>query len=538
MSDAEDQLKRWDVPGLPGGLTCPLTVGPGGSVVIVGPNGSGKSALSHWLYVNSGSAAVVRVHAHRRVWLQSAGTEMTASTRATVDQNFRYWDSEASSRIVDSADSQRSSRLLFDLLGRVNGRNARVAELVDTKQDVSDVEESSLAQISGVLQAAGLKLSFKTTDQLTFNVRRNSVEYPISSMSDGEKGAFLLAAEVLLAPPGCVQIIDEPERHLHRSISAQLIAALARSRPDCGFVFLTHDLDLISRLDPDSTVVCVVNGVEWSGETAVGWDLRIEPSDVGLPDSARKAILGGRDRLLFVEGDASSLDAGLYDLIFAAWSVVPCGGADDVKRAVHGLGTAGDYHWVDARGVLDGDARTSEEASALAAKHILVLPVNEIESLYYLSWVVDAIAERQAKALAKDGPTLAAAAKTDALASLGKSAQRQHLAAANAEKSMRRSALAQLPSRDELKAGDASAKIEVPSEYNSQLVALNAAINAMNYDEILYKYSARDSGMLNAVATALCFRERADYEAAVRVFLAEDTVSLAKLIAFVEGQAT
>jgi predicted ATPase len=41
--------------------------------------------------------------------------------------------------------------------------------------------------------------------------------YSVAELSDGERNAFLIAADVLTAKPGTLILIDEPERHLHRS---------------------------------------------------------------------------------------------------------------------------------------------------------------------------------------------------------------------------------------------------------------------------------------------------------------------------------
>ncbi|WP_442947933.1 AAA family ATPase [Nostoc sp.] len=41
--------------------------------------------------------------------------------------------------------------------------------------------------------------------------------YSIAELSDGERNALLIAANVLTVKNGTLVLIDEPERHLHRS---------------------------------------------------------------------------------------------------------------------------------------------------------------------------------------------------------------------------------------------------------------------------------------------------------------------------------
>ena len=60
-------------------------------------------------------------------------------------------------------------------------------------------------------------------------------------MSDGERVALYLIAQCLCIPQNKTIIIDEPEIHLHRSIMNKLWAEIEKNRPDCLFVYITHD---------------------------------------------------------------------------------------------------------------------------------------------------------------------------------------------------------------------------------------------------------------------------------------------------------
>lgn len=528
-SGDEEPLLRWNVPGLNGGSPTTLEAYAGSALVIVGPNGVGKSALSHWLSTNRGDfkAPMTRVLAHRRLWLQSAGSEMTASQRQQMAPNFDAWDSDIRSRVTLNGDGERASKLLYDLMAKVNGRNARIADLVD--QAPSSVEESLLTTIGRVFAAANLDVAFRVTDTGTFDaVRSSGARYPVSDMSDGEKSAFLLAAETLLSPPDGVLILDEPERHLHRAISSDLILALIAERTDCGFALLTHDLELVDRLDPPQITVCSVTDISWEQGEPSGWGLRIDGQSGLLPDSARRAILGGRNQLLFVEGQPSSLDYPLYRLLFPEWTVVPCGGSEEVTRATVGLNGAAAYHWVEGRGVLDGDARTSLEEAALAAKKVMVLPVNEVENVYYLPCIIDAIADQQAAALGECSAALRESARTAAVRALTDDSI-QHLAAVSAEKVFRRQALACLPSGQQLVTSGEEVVVRLKSPYPTMKEELTGFVAAGAYDEIVYRYSIRDSGLLNAVGRALRFQDRRQFESAVLVRLANDTNLLDQL---------
>jgi ABC-type molybdenum transport system ATPase subunit/photorepair protein PhrA len=516
----------WSVPGLDSGQTVDLAAWPGRAVVLVGANGAGKSALAYWMSVNPANTAmpVTRVVAHRRIWLRSSGTDITSADRQNMDNNHRSWDSTARSRVYIEGDEQRASKLIFDLLARVSFRNSQIAEVVDSGNgDFSSVADSLLRVIGRIFAAAHLEMTFQVTQSGTIDAVRDGSLYPLSDMSDGEKGAFILAAEVLLARPGGVLIVDEPERHLHRAISADFISALMGERPDSAFVFMTHDLDLISRLTPSKITIGLVDAVTWDSNGPTGWDLKIDPAtSAEVPEAARRAILGGRKKILFVEGESRGVDAALFEVLYPEWSVVPCGGWEAVCRATEGLTRSSSYHWVLAHGILDGDARTDDQITALADKGITVLPVNEVESLYYLSCVVEVVSAEQAKAFGEDPAGLKAKATDAALDSL-KQQNVDHLASANAEKVIRQTALAHLPTREQIREGAVAINLSMESSYPSQRERLINLLSARDYDAIVRRFSVRDSGFLGCVAEALKYPDRTTYQARVRVLLAENS---------------
>jgi hypothetical protein len=127
---------------------------------------------------------------------------------------------------------------------------------------------------------------------------------------------------------------------------------------------LTHDLDLASALVPQAAQVILLSGCTWENGNVKTWDINRLRPDQAIPEGVRHAILGGKSRLLFVEGTASSLDGRLYAILFPDWDVVPRGGCEQVLRAVSGVRASTSYHWVDARGIIDRDGRDDIEAGS------------------------------------------------------------------------------------------------------------------------------------------------------------------------------
>lgn len=526
VTAAPETLATWAVPGLYPGSVQVITARGGEVTAVVGANGAGKSALGLWMQGNSGDAPTRRLIAHRRLWFQSAGPDISPAQRESMGQNMAMWSRQQESRYLDHADSQRAGIVLFDILALLNGQNGRIADLALSGADRSKINQvigaRILDRLNAILIDSGLPVQLVLTDSQTFNavnvVRR--AEYPIFQMSDGEKSAVLLAAEVLSAPARSILIIDEPERHLHRSISSGLVEAITASRPDCHFVVLTHDLELAASLSRKNDQSLVLVDCIWSGETVTGWELFAIDTPSDIPDNARSAILGGRRNVLFIEGSADSLDKKLYELLFPQWGLSPSGGADQVARAVAGLQASEQHHWIKARGVVDGDGRTDQERESYLARGILPLPVSEIESLYYLKIVTHAVAESQAAAMDRVATTMESEAHDAALSALRADGAFERFAAKLALSEVRRRLVDEFPSV--IGPDDDLIELAIPSPYRRILDEIRRLSDANDLDRLVGLLPIRDTALCSRVATVLGFRSIQDYESAVRVRVKSD----------------
>jgi len=522
-------LCTWQIPTLIG-QSIEVQAVPGWITAVVGPNGSGKSALGYWLSLGTGNAPVRRVIAHRRLWFDYAGPDITSAQRHDLETNITNWGRHVESRWRDHAQAQRAGFVLFDLLGHINDYNARFVELSKrgyaVDQVLLELGESLLDRINTILASAHLDVTLTTTDRASFEAAPGvgGGSYPISEMSDGEKSALLLAAEVMTVPRGSVVIIDEPERHLHRLISASLIEAVVADRPDCHFVVLTHDLDLASSLPRNATTLGVVTKTAWSAaRQPTGWDVRFLDQEDEIPESARQAILGGRRRLLFLEGERHSLDLRLYEVLFPGWTLTPVGGCDQVIRAVSGLLSSDNHHWVHGRGIVDGDGRDAEERDALAARGILSLSLSEVESLYYSEVVRGALAVRQGETLDKAADELLADSTEKGLTALRTGDTPTRLAASVAEKVISRTLFDSLPSRADLATGVDPISVSTASPYPALLAKLEGYLNSNDLESAVREYPIRDTSLKGVVAASLGFKTIQDYEAGALVRIRADS---------------
>jgi AAA domain, putative AbiEii toxin, Type IV TA system len=345
-------IHQWSVPGIDGTLT-EVKALPGRISLFLGANGAGKSALGYWLRTQIPVTSAVHVRANRQLWFSNAGPTQAPSQRGLIATTNSSYEQRADSRWMDHSAGSGMDLALLDLVIANTQHLQQVAELVDSESSLHDVRRKSdqrpVDVLNRVFRGAGFDLVFGLKADSTFWVERDgsSSPYEIFKMSDGEKGALFLAAKVLTAPESAVVILDEPERHLHRSISAGLIEAVIAERSDCHVVLLTHDLELASSLRRDLTTPFIVSAcrVNQSGN-GEAWELHAVEGTDPLPNEVRRAVLGGRKRILFVEGDVQSLDTKLYSALYPECQIQPAGSCEEVCRCVKGLRDSADHHWI------------------------------------------------------------------------------------------------------------------------------------------------------------------------------------------------
>ena len=534
VTGAPRPLCTWSIPRSPQETPLVLSAAAGASTVFVGANGSGKSAMGLWLQRSSGGASTNRMIAHRQLWMASAGPDITASQRDEQTTYRANWDLQDDSRWLDHSAQTRTSLVLFDLIAAHNERNGRVAQLVDdgrpTDEIQKTVELAPLVRLNRILDRSGLAVQVELTRTGSLDaVHVAGARYPISQMSDGEKSALLLTAEVLMAESDSVQIIDEPERHMHRSISAPLAEAIFNERPDCHFALLTHDLDLAYSLVQEGAAAVSLNGCSWRNGKTVGWDAELIPNDDALPNTVRAAILGGKRRVLFVEGTPTSIDFKLLRLLLPEWTLKPIGGCEEVTRAVKGLQASADYNWVEAAGVVDRDHLSNEDCEKLRQRGVFPLGVHEIENLYYTRPMLERLAETQAPIVEQDSDELLASARCKALESLGEPAILDHLASIVATAQTRRRLNEAAPQRAEVMSGDDQLDIRIDNPFKVARQQLEQFVRDEDLDAFVKCYPIRDTPFQQRVATELGFRNPRHLQNAARRQLTIDQELLAAL---------
>lgn len=372
-----------------------IQIEPGSSVVFVGANGTGKTRLATHIE-NTLSLNAHRISAHRALTLDPSVAKISENN-ALLGLRTGYAHEEADARYRNNHRWKKkgSVHLLndFDFLVQALFAEQSNKALETHKKvrsgDNSDAEPTKFEILSDIwerllphrkLHVAG--------DDIQVSVIGEQTLYSGSDMSDGERAVFYMVGQTLVAASDSLIIFDEPELHVHRSIMAKLWDELESVRPDCAFVFITHDLEFASSRVADKYVLREYNSRPY-------WVIEKVPVDTGFDEELTTLILGSRKPILFVEGTNSSLDIAIYRSCFTEWTIVPKGSCEEVIHSVVTMRRNSSLTRITCSGIVDSDDYSQEEKDYLLSLGIATLPVSEIENIILLPSICRVIAESE-----------------------------------------------------------------------------------------------------------------------------------------------
>ena len=235
--------------------------------------------------------------------------------------------------------------------------------------------------------------------------------------------------------------------------------------------------------------------------------------------------------MLFIEGTQSSLDKPLYELLFPGVSIFPRSSCKGVEHAVGSVRDTLEVSWVQAYGIVDQDQLTADKKAELESKGVFPLSVYSVEGLYYNPTIVEAIAKRQSTLLGIDDGLMIEEAWAGLIAAV--SSQADRLAARMAEQTVKDEISLGMPDWKKIQAG-ATVNITVDANqvYQNERSQLQIWLAAQEVNRITARYPIRETMALDRIATALQFKSRNQYEAAVRKLVIDDTMIKALLISY------
>ena len=490
-----------------------LNLSPSSPIFIVGANGSGKSALIQHAVRSLGSNKVQRISAHRQTWMETGTINMTAQNRRQFRDQTHQQEPDDRYRYSEWAAAQRISSVLFDLTAKDNEQARRIADATYAKNqekidNIIDNEARIFGQVNELLMLAGLKVTIENSEgeQILARHIQGNESYDVAQMSDGERNALIIAGNVLTVTPGTVLLIDEPERHLHRSIIEPFLSALFKQRLDCPFVVATHEISL-PLANPHSRVL-ILRSCHWDNPARPPASWEIQQLDAGdeLPQDLKEAILGSNKRILFTEGEPNSLDFAMYTALFPVVSIRPVSNSDGVIKAVRGLRESKDLHDVEAFGVIDRDDRTDEQVAKFQQEGIYALRASSIESLYYCENAIRAVADWQEKSLGHNANQKAKEAKEKALEALKSEGMAERMASWRSERMVTNRLLIQRPTWKDIQKGEISPieiQLDATQVYQQELTHFQNLLDDNNLDGIIERYPLRESNVFNEIALVL-----------------------------------
>lgn len=436
---------------------------------------------------------------------------------------------DPTSRWKEAYSGVKPSLAIYNLVEAHNARARLIADAVDSEDiDVarrhSASKQSPINEINELLRLSNIKLTLKLneSDEIIAS-REKGLPYSVAELSDGERNALLLASDVLTAPRGSLLLIDEPERHLHRSIASPLLSQLFRKRADCCFVLSTHELTLCE--DSPNAKVLIIRSCEYYGKEVSYWDIDLLADQNDLPGGLKLNILGSRRKLIFVEGTRGSLDEPLYNLLFPSASIIPKENCRHVEDAVNGIRQFTGFHHLRAWGILDNDRRPLEDLERLRKQGLFSLHVYSVESIFYNPEIVKRVARRFAEMSGRNKEQLFEAAKSAAIKGIKE--KREHLISRAIEKEIRRQAIQQFPKTAQITSTKKmEIVVDIESEFEVEATVFDKAINGENLQDLIGRYPVRETPALAGIAKAIGFQDRTQYEEAVLKLLADDQEAL------------
>lgn len=537
VSYLEQKLHKLVIPKT-GDAPLEITIDRGDTLFVVGANGAGKSSLMQHFCAQH-RATSHRISAHRQTWFTSDTSDITPHSKKQTEQNIQSIDSRPESRWKDDYAAARAGIAIYDLIDAENIRARKIASEVD-RGDLEAArsvarEPAPITVINELLRSSNLPITVSVHESERVMASKNgSSPFSIAELSDGERNALLIAASVLTVKPGTLILIDEPERHLHRSIISPLLTHMFASRPDCAFVVSTHEILLCSDHPKSSTLL--VRGCSYNDRQVESWDTDLLPPELDVDENLKQHILGSRRKVLFVEGTMESLDKPLYAILFPDCSVISAMSCRDVEHLVRSIRTSSSLHWVSAWGVIDRDDRPFEILESLKNEHIFATDCYSVESLYYDPEILRMIVERQSAVMGGDVDSTTREAIRMAIKSI--EAHSVRLSARAAEKEVRHRVLCSMPTHSQIQAGT-TISIDIDASAILMQIKQNfeSLISSQDFRGLLRRFPIRETAAFNEIVTRVGFRRRIDYEKAVLKLVAEDERAREVMYGFLNGAA-
>ena len=345
------------------------------TAVIIGANGAGKTSLINELRKNSIDEMFV-LPAQKLLYFMSNvfGRDSISKEKYLADlkkAEIKYDTIEIQTHNIEDYFSSSFTKMITLLVKdytniatrKLRGEKDLHLALWDRVEQVWNL---ILPEIKFILEP----------DNRVVEVEKNGSRYSINGLSDGERCILFYIGNVFLAPENSYIVIDEPETFLNAAVYNELWDLLISERPDCQFIFASHNMDFVQSRTNTTYLWCK------KFEAPYNLDYQLLEDSQEMPLALLTEVSGTRKPILFCEGTKTSIDYQIYSKLFSDFCFVkPIQGHKQVIQYTKAYNNLQHLHGNTAYGIIDNDWMDESSIQGYKEQNIFVLPFNEVEMM-------------------------------------------------------------------------------------------------------------------------------------------------------------
>lgn len=359
------------------------------TTVIIGANGAGKTSLINELRKNNSKINSNEMYVLPAQKLLCFATHI--QDRNAVDEdsyitefnniNLKYETIDLYLNQIDANFSNTFTKLITLLVKDI------MAVATDNFRGKNESSLSLWQKLEKIWNKIKPEIKFDIdTKNTVVKVEKNGSKYSINGLSDGERCILFYIGNVLLAPENSYIIVDEPETFLNAAVYNELWDLLISERPDCQFIFASHNMDFVQSRTNATYIWCK------NFEAPYDLDYQVLEESQGIPLPLLTEVSGAKKPILFCEGTKNSLDYQIYSKLFSEFCFVkPVQGHKQVIQYTKAYNKLEETYGNKAYGIIDYDWMDEARIESYKKKNIFVLPFNEIEMLLVDEEIVNSV---------------------------------------------------------------------------------------------------------------------------------------------------
>lgn len=345
------------------------------TTVIIGANGVGKSSLINELRKNNSNEMYV-LPAQKLLYFVSNIHDRNGITRDRYIQDLKEVDLKYNTIDLQPFQIEKDfSNTFTKLITFLIKDYAKIA--TDASRGVEGLPLALWDRVERIWNKIFPEITFVLeSNERVVEVEKNGSKYSINGLSDGERCILFYIGNVLLAPENSYIIVDEPETFLNAAVYNELWDLLISERPDCQFIFASHNMDFVQSRTNATYIWCK------NFEAPYDLDYQVLEETQEMPLSLLTEVSGTKKPILFCEGTKNSLDYKIYSKLFSDFCFVkPVQGHKQVIQYTKAYNNVQLLHGNTAYGIIDNDWMDESSIQAYKEQGIFVLPFNEVEMI-------------------------------------------------------------------------------------------------------------------------------------------------------------